>query len=100
MLRGHIALALRRTLLACAVLSLAGCPRRSAIWVLGQESPGRPVFGIGQTLHGRPTWLGTLVVAPCEGFDGTARNATWFLVQDVGEPRTLNRVVYGRVPLG
>lgn len=78
---------------------LTGCPRRSAIWLVGQEEPGRPVFGVGETLHGRPTWLGDLIVAPCQGWDGTARNAVWFLAQD-GESRVLSRVVYGRVPPG
>ena len=81
------------------LLLLAACPRRTAIWLVGQEAPGRPVFGVGDTYRGRPTWLGTLIVAPCEGFDGTARNAVWFLAQDSASV-VVSRVVYGRVPQG
>ena len=86
--------------LALSLIALAGCPRRSAIWLLGQEAPGRPVFGVGETPHGRPTWLGHLIVVPCDRFDGTARNALWFIVQDTGAVRVLDRVVYGKVPTG
>jgi hypothetical protein len=71
----------------------------TAIWIVGQEAPGRPVFGIGESVRGEPTWIGTLIVAPCEGFDGTARAALWFLVQE-GEARTLERLTYGRIPPG
>jgi hypothetical protein len=40
------------------------------------------------------------MVAPCKGFDGTARTAVWLIVQDIGEPHVLGRVTYGRVPQG
>ena len=91
-----------RSLLALYLLlaGLSGCPRRSAIWIVGQEAPGRPVFGIGNTVRGDSTWLGLLIVGWCDNWDGTARNAVWFLSQDNGPVVSLSRVVYGRVPRG
>jgi hypothetical protein len=94
-----LASVVRRTALVAVLGTLAACPRRSAIWLVGQTEPGRPVFGVGEAYRGRPTWLGLLIVAPCESWDGTARSAIWFLAQD-GESRVLNRVVYGHVPPG
>ena len=88
-----------RAALVPFLLVLAGCPKRSAIWLVGQEEPGRPVFGVGETFRGRPTKLGLMIVAPCEGWDGTARSALWFLVQEV-DAQVLSRVVYGQVPPG
>jgi hypothetical protein len=82
-----------------STVTLAACPRQSAVWIEGQEAPGRPVFGVGRSLHGPATWLGLFIVAPCAGFDGTARTARWFLVQD-GEPRAISELTYGRVPPG
>jgi hypothetical protein len=94
---------IRRTalvpLLVPLLVVLAACQKRSAIWLVGQEEAGRPVFGVGETFRGRPTWLGLMIVAPCKGWDGTARNAVWFLAQEGNEQR-LSRVVYGRVPPG
>ena len=82
------------------LLLLTACPRRTAIWLVGQEAPGRPVFSVGETYGGRPTWLGVLIVAPCERFDGTGRSALWMLVQDTTPSNVISRVTYGRVPVG
>jgi hypothetical protein len=90
---------LRAVLLGLAVVLVTGCPERSAIWIVGQAEPGRPVFGIGRTVRGEPILIYGLMVWPCERFDGTARSTTWFLVSD-GPQRVVDRVTYGHVPAG
>jgi hypothetical protein len=94
---------LPRTLVVCVAAlmgaSLLGCPRRTALWILGQEAPGRPVFGVGETVHGEPTYLNYFFVAPCEGWDGTSRTKIWSVAQ--GSPSmNLSRLTYGRAPDG
>ena len=84
---------------AALALALVACPRQTAVWIVGQEAPGRPVFGVGKTQRGQPTYLSYFIVAPCEGFDGTTRNATW-RISDADEMRNLSRITYGRVPAG
>jgi hypothetical protein len=75
---------------------LLGCPRRVELTLVGQAEPGRPIFGVTPVRRGEPNYLGVLIVAPCAGFDGTARSALWFIVGDA----PIERVEYGRVPVG
>ena len=91
---------LKRSLgaLAIIVTAIVACQRLTAIWILGQEEPGRPVFGIGDEYRGPPALIATLIVAPCEGFDGTGRKAVWMIQADTVRP--LARVTYGRLPPG
>jgi hypothetical protein len=79
---------------ACALL--VGCPRKTAIWIVGQEEPGRPVFGVAEEVRGRPTYLTLFLVSPCASWDGTVRSAIWFI--DGGLPDPVRRIVYGRPP--
>ena len=90
---------LRAVSIMALALGLMACPRQTAVWIVGQEVPGRPVFGIGKIPRGQLTYLGYFLVAPCEGFDGTSRNATWS-ISGTDETRDLARITYGRVPVG
>ena len=83
-----------------AGLVLAACKAERAIWLAGQAEPGRPVFGIGDEERGSPVLVATLIVSPCDGYDGTGRNARWFLVREDQESGPLARVTYGRIPAG
>ena len=60
------------------LLALTGCPRSTAIWVIGQEEPGRPVFAFAKSYRGDPTYLTHLHVHSCDDRDGTARTAICF----------------------
>ncbi len=88
-----------RALYGILLVMCLACPRTSAIWIEGQEAPGRPVFGVGRSLGGPPISLGDLLVAPCEGYDGTARQARWFIIETGGSPE-VSRVTYGQTPGG
>lgn len=44
--------------------------------------------------------VATLIVSPCAGYDGTGRNARWFLVREDENSAPLARITYGRVPTG
>jgi hypothetical protein len=88
-----------RTIATLGVVALWSCQRPAAIWIIGQEAPGRPVFGIGDTVRGRPIWLGDLMVTRCDFDDQTAQFAAWLIVSD-GETTVVSRVTYGRVPPG
>jgi hypothetical protein len=81
-----------------ALLAVAACPRKTAIWILGQASAGRPVFGVSTDPHGSPTWLGYLIVSECEPFDG--RRALWALEPMEGTPPAVASITFGSVPNG
>lgn len=63
-----------------ALIGLTACPQQTAIWLLSGEEPGRPILGLGQTRDGPSlAEVPYVLVSPCTGFDGTARQAIWVL---------------------
>lgn len=89
--------------LLCAVLlpALAGCPERTAVWVLPGSTGSHLEFGIASNRDGTSAVLiDVLRVNACDSAGYGFTGASWVLsrASDVNPPPT--RVTYGQTPLG
>ncbi len=85
--------------LPVVVVLVAGCPRKTAVWVAPNSTSTRLVFGVATKRGGdEPIGPGSLAVHPC----GTAAKsaALWALSTDSGAVSVPLSLAYGEEPAG
>ena len=95
----------RRAVAILAIGLITGCPRRTAVWVVGQAAPGRPVFAFAESRGGQATWISYIAVAPCAPPGAQTSDSypspLWAAVRNpTPNMPVLRRVTYGVLPTG
>ncbi len=85
----------RRYAILTLVAGTVACPRPAEVWIVGQAGASRPIFGIGSTREGRPTYLSHFSVRRCSD-QGTI---VWHFSGSSDSPR-LSRIEYPVLPPG
>jgi hypothetical protein len=83
-----------------SIVLLAGCPKKTAVWVKDGSTSSRIAFGVSDTRQGTdPVLIGIFRVDSCGQPNDSSSEAEWLLIS-TDDAKPLSEVIYGQAPTG